>query len=42
MCPLHDQPIDLAGVHLGEYETANIPLSNGSSITHFCSVFVII
>jgi len=40
MCPLHDQPIDLAGVHLGHYKTANIPLSNGSNIMYFCSVFV--
>jgi len=40
MCPLHDQPIDLAGVHLGHYETANISLSNGSNIINFCSVFV--
>jgi len=40
LCPLHDQPIDLAGVHLGHYDTANIPLSNGSNVTYFCSVFV--
>jgi len=40
MCPLHDQPIDLAGVHLGHFETANFPLSNGSNIMYFCSVFV--
>jgi len=31
MCPLHDQPFDLAGVHLDHHETANIPLSNGSN-----------
>jgi len=40
LCPLHDQPIDLARVHLGHYETANIPLSNGSNMMYFCSVFV--
>ena len=32
------------GAHIeciwGHYETANIPLSNGSNIMHFCSVFV--
>ena len=40
LCPLHDQPIDLVGAHLGRYETANIPLSNCSNIVYFCSVFV--
>ena len=48
LCPLHDQHIDLAGITRGahiecissHYETANIPLSNGSNIMYFCSVFV--
>jgi len=46
LCDVPDCGFDgvTCGAHIeciwGHYETANIPLSNGSNVMYFCSVFV--